>query len=208
MTTVDLKNAMAPLADDGFPKAAAVYCASSSKIPAVYFDAARRLGQALANAGLTAVSGGGRSGLMGTLIDGATEAGGSTIAVIPSFMVDRGWNHPGATKTIVTESMHERKLTMARLSRAAIALPGGCGTFEELLEIITWRQLGLFSGHVVIVNVDGYYDPLLALFDRAVDQHFMNPDHRGLFHLTNSVDEAVAIALAPVSVKNFTQKIV
>lgn len=188
--------------------AVTVYCASSPKIPSVYFDAAHDLGSALARAGLTVVSGGGRSGLMATVIEGAMSAGGHTIGVLPQFMIDRRWHHCRLSETIVTSSMHERKATMASLSRAAIALPGGCGTFEELLEIITWRQLGLYPGHVVIFNVDGYYDPLIAMLDRSIEQHFMNEDHRRLYHVVDTVDEAIEIALRPVKQTDFTQKIV
>lgn len=185
-----------------------VYCASSSKIASVYFDAAHDLGRALAEAGLTVITGGGRAGLMATVIDAALEAGGETIGVIPGFMVERRWHHPRLSSMKVTESMHERKATMASLSRAAIALPGGCGTFEELLEIITWKQLGLYPGHVVIFNVDGYYDPLLAMLERSIEQHFMNEDHRSLFHVVTTVEEAVEIALCEIHHSQFTQKIV
>lgn len=185
-----------------------VYCASSPAIPSIYFDAAHDLGRALAEASLTAVSGGGRSGLMAAIIDSATQWGGRTIGVLPQFMIDRQWNHPHLSELIVTDGMHSRKATMASLSRAAIALPGGCGTFEELLEIITWRQLGLYPGHVIILNVDGYYDPLIQMLDRAIDQHFMNEDHRKLYHVTDSVAEAIEIALQPIAPQSFTQKIV
>lgn len=189
-------------------KAVTVYCASSPSVDSVYVETARSLGAALAGAGLSTVCGGGRSGLMAAVIDGAADAGGETIGVIPTFMVERRWNHPRVSRLIKTASMHERKQTMASLSRAAIALPGGCGTLEELLEIITWRQLGLFDGHVVIFNVNGYYDPLIAMLDRSVEQHFMNPDHRSLWHVTETVNEAVEIVLRPVEHKVFTQKIV
>ena len=189
-------------------RAVAVYCASSPKIASHYFDAAHDLGRELARADLAVVCGGGRSGLMAAVIDGALDGGGRAIGVLPSFMIDRQWHHLRLSQTIVTESMHERKATMASLSRAAIALPGGIGTFEELMEIITWRQLGLYAGNVVILNIDGYYDPLLEMLDRAIDQHFMNPDHRSLYSVTQSVEEAVALALRPVKAVEFTQKIV
>lgn len=189
-------------------KAVTVYCASSPRVDAVYTEAARDLGQALAEAGLTTVCGGGRSGLMAALIEGAADRGGETVGVIPSFMIERRWNHPRVSRLVETDSMHSRKQTMASLSRAAIALPGGCGTLEELLEIITWRQLGLFQGHVIILNINRYYDPLIAMLDRSIEQHFMNPDHRSLWHVATSIDEAVDIALRPVEERPFTQKIV
>lgn len=208
-STADNQTQINPHADNpDMRRAVTVYCASSSKIPSIYFEAAHDLGVALAREGLTTVTGGGRAGLMAAVIEAATERRGKTIGVIPRFMVDRRWHHPSLTEMIVTGSMHERKETMAAMSRAAIALPGGCGTFEELLEIITWRQLGLYPGHVIILNIDGYYDPLIAMLDRSVEQHFMNPDHRDLYHVTDSIDRAVEIALSPVIATEFTQKIV
>lgn len=189
-------------------RAVTVYCASSPKIASHYFDVAHDLGSELARAGLTVVCGGGRSGLMAAVIDGALDKGGKAVGVLPEFMIKRGWHHLKLSSTIVTRSMHERKATMASLSRAAIALPGGIGTFEELMEIITWRQLGLYAGNVVILNVDGYYDPLLEMLDRAIDLHFMNPDHRTLYSVTESVEEAVELALRPIKPVEFSQKIV
>jgi hypothetical protein len=189
-------------------QAVTVYGASSPQIDKSYIDTAFALGQELARNGLTVVCGGGKTGLMAAAIEGAASVGGKSIGVIPSFMVERHWNHPQVGQLIETDSMHSRKETMASLARAAIALPGGCGTLEELLEIITWRQLGLFQGHVIILNINGYYDPLLAMLQRSIDQHFMNPDHSSLWHVTTSVEEAVEIALRPIQHKDFTQKIV
>lgn len=189
-------------------EAVTVYCASSPLIDKAYFDVARRLGGSLADAGFAVVCGGGRAGLMAALIEGAADAGGETVGVLPSFMIERGWNHQRLSRLVETASMHQRKQTMASMSRAAIALPGGCGTLEELLEIITWRQLGLFSGHVVILNVNNYYDPLIRMLDRSIEQHFMNPDHRALWHVAGTVEDAVSIVMRPVAVSSFSQKIV
>lgn len=188
-------------------KAVTVYGASSPLVARRYKEAAYALGQALAEAGMDLVSGGGREGLMAAAIKGALDAGGRTVGVLPDFMVERGWNHPGLTEMITVSSMHERKRTMASLSRAAVALPGGCGTFEELLEIITWRQLGLYQGHVVILNVDGYYDPLIGMLDRSIAEHFMNDDHRRLWYVTDSVADAVARIIKPVEIREFSQKL-
>ncbi len=184
-----------------------VYCASSPQLDSVYTDAARQLGLLLAENGYTTVCGGGRAGLMAAVIDGATEAGGETIGVIPGFMVERCWNHHALSQTIVTDSMHSRKQTMASMARAAIALPGGCGTLDELFEIITWRQLGLFQGHIVILNINGYYDPLVEMLERMMQQHFMNPDHRNLWHIARSVDEAVEFVGRPIVERPFSQKL-
>lgn len=156
-------------------KGITVYCASSANIDEKYFSMARRLGRLIANHGLTLINGGGRSGLMGAVSDGALSAGGTVIGVIPRFMVDKGFCHPGLSQTIITEDMHERKRTMASLAMGVIALPGGVGTFEELMEILTWRKLSLYEGRVVILNQDGYYDPLLEMLDRAVEERFSSP---------------------------------
>lgn len=157
-----------------------IYCASSTQIDPVYFDHARLLGRQLAEAHIRIVNGAGNIGLMGAVSDAALEAGGEVTGVIPRFMVEQGWNHTGLTETIVVNDMHERKQTMARLSDAVIALPGGYGTLEELLEIITWKQLGLYLNPIVILNTNGYYDPLLQLFRQAVDERFMRPLHADL----------------------------
>lgn len=184
-----------------------IYGASSEKIKQVYKDAAFEAGRLIAESGHELVCGGGRQGLMRSAIEGALSAGGKATGVLPSFMVANDWQHPRLTRMIATETMHERKAAMARLSMAAIACPGGCGTFEELLEIITWRQLGLYRGQVVIMNIDGYYDPLVAMFDRAIAEVFMNEDHRKLYRVARTAAEAVAMALEPVDASTFSQKI-
>ena len=124
-------------------KSVCVYCASSTKIDKAYFEAARQLGKLLAEKGINVINGAGCQGLMAAVSDSALEAGGKVTGVIPHFMVEQGWYHHKLTELIVTNDMHERKQRMAALADAVIALPGGYGTFEELLEIITWRQLGL-----------------------------------------------------------------
>lgn len=188
-------------------QAIVVYGASSENISQRYKDAAREVGRLIACAGHELVCGGGRQGLMRAAIEGARSEGGVAIGVLPRFMVDNAWQHPDLSRMVVTETMHERKQTMASMAMAAIACPGGCGTFEELLEIITWRQLNLYRGQVVILNVDGYYDALLAMFDRAIDEGFMHDDHRRLFTVASTPDEAVAAALTPVDPATFSQKI-
>lgn len=151
-----------------------VYGASSSHIPVAYIDAAREIGRLIGLSGRPLVNGAGRGGVMAAATEGALDVGGSATGVIPQFMLDRGWQHLRLEHLIVTPDMHRRKETMARLSYAAIALPGGYGTFEELLEIITWKQLRLFAGNVVILNIDGYYDPLIEMFSRATEQGFIS----------------------------------
>ncbi|MCM1163116.1 MAG: TIGR00730 family Rossman fold protein [Muribaculaceae bacterium] len=158
------------------PNGVAVYCASSSRVPEIYLNSARETGMLLARAGLTLVCGGGYRGLMGQAIDGALASGGEAVGVLPQFMIDRGWAHPGLTRTISTPTMHVRKHTMASMSRAAIALAGGIGTLDELAEMMTWHQLKLFEGPVIIVNTAGYYDPLIQMFGRMQAEGFMRND--------------------------------
>lgn len=183
-------------ADPDTPKGITVYCASSTDLAPEYFAAARLLGEEIARTGLPLVTGAGNMGLMGAVNSAAIGAGGFTIGVIPEFMVERGWQHTGLDELIVTPDMHDRKSTMASLARGVIALPGGIGTFEELCEIITWRQLGLFAGNVVILNVNDYYKPLLDMFTAAVGQGFMRPDHVRLYSVATAPREAVKMALA------------
>lgn len=184
-----------------------VYGASSEGINQKYKDAAYRLGELIAGRGLTLVSGGGKAGLMKAAIEGATSCGGRTVGVLPRFMVDRNWQHPLLTEMITTPDMHSRKRTMASLSRGAVACPGGCGTFEELMEIITWRQLGLYYGQVVILNTSGYYDPLIEMLDRTVKLGFMRSDHTGLWHVAATPEQAVEMVLADGADICFSQKI-
>ena len=125
------------------------------------------------------------------LSDAALEAGGTVTGIIPHFMVEQGWHHRGLTRLIETETMHERKQLMAELSDGIIALPGGCGTMEELLEVITWKQLGLYLNPIVILNVNGFYDPLLQMLEQAIEQHFMRPEHGKIWQVATTVEEAV-----------------
>lgn len=155
------------------PDGVVVYCASSSTIDQKYMQVARSAGALIASSGLKLVCGGGAGGMMAAAIEGALEAGGEAVGVLPEFMIRKNWNHPRLSECIVTDSMHSRKMTMASMSCAAVALPGGIGTLDELAEIMTWHQLGLFKGPVIIVNTDGYYDPLLDMFRRMADLDFM-----------------------------------
>jgi hypothetical protein len=187
-------------------EAITVYCASSTLIDKSYNEAAKKLGQLIGRSGHALVTGAGKMGLMGSVNSGAIEAGGETIGVIPQFMVERGWHHTGLTRLEVVADMHQRKELMAKLAMGVIALPGGCGTFEELLEIITWRQLGLWDGNIVILNLQGYYDNLIAMFETAIDRRFMKPDHRELYHVATTPEEAIELALRPVQHRDFSLK--
>jgi hypothetical protein len=157
-----------------------VFCGSSVGARPIYAETARALGDALLRRGAGLVYGGGNVGLMGTIADTVMLGGGEVIGVIPEALVERELAHGDVTELIIVRSMHERKAKMAELSDAFIAMPGGYGTFEEFCEIITWAQLGLHRKPCGILNVDGYYDPLLALFDRAVAEGFLKPTNRRL----------------------------
>ena len=172
-----------------------VYCASSTQIDDKYFRAAEELGHLIAGHGLTLITGAGKLGLMNTIENAALEAGGKVTGVIPSFMVREGWHHEGLTELIETPSMHERKQTMANLSDGIIALPGGCGTLEELLEIITWKQLGLYVNPIVILNIDGFYDALLAQLEKAVEENFMRAIHADIWKVATTPAEAVELLM-------------
>ncbi len=164
-------------------KTVCVYCGSSVGSRDEYTQAARELGQLLAERALRTVYGAGNIGLMGVLADAALAAGGEVIGVIPAALVARELAHNGVTDLRIVHSMHERKALMADLSDAFIALPGGFGTFEELCEMLTWLQLGIHQKPCGLLNVAGYYDPLIAMFDRATDERFLRPQHRKLLQV-------------------------
>lgn len=176
----------------------AVYCSSSNKVRASYMEAAEQLGQLLAEQHIRLVYGDGGIGLMAAVARGVLSRGGEVVGVIPQFMVEQGWNNPLSTRTIVTQTMHERKAGICELADAMVALPGGIGTFEELLECLTWKQLGLHSKPVVILNTDGYYDRLLGCLDYMVEEHMMRPVHRQMYAVVSLPEEVLpAIASMP-----------
>jgi uncharacterized protein (TIGR00730 family) len=168
-----------------------VYCASSSQSPSIYLDAASRLGAILASAGVTIVYGGSSLGSMGRLASSALEAGGKVIGVLPRFMDELEWGNRALTELRLVDDMHERKRVMLELSDAAIALPGGCGTLEELFEAITWKRLGLYFGPVVLVNVNGFFDPCIELLNRCVTERFMGEKHRDMWSVAEDPDSVM-----------------
>ena len=168
-----------------------VYCASSTKIDSAYFEAARELGTLLGQRRIRLINGAGGIGLMSTTSDAVLAAGGEVTGVIPHFMVEQGWQHKGLTEMIEVENMHQRKQKMADLSDAVIALPGGCGTLEELLEIITWKQLGLYLKPIVILNINNFFNPLLEMLSKAVEENFMRSQHTDIWKVANTPEEAI-----------------
>ncbi len=173
------------------PKTVCVYCASSSKADKKYLDAAYTLGKILAESKIRCVFGAGKTGLMGALAQGVIDSKGEIVGVIPEFMIAEGWGNEDLTHLEITPTMHSRKETMAQLSDAVIAMPGGCGTFEELMEIITWKQLGLFSGAIIILNINNYYNPLIDMLNRAVEENFMREEHKTIWQVATTPEEAI-----------------
>lgn len=175
-----------------------VYCASSQHAHAEYRASAYRLGELLAEAGCTVVYGGGSAGSMGAVADGALARGGEVIGILPRFMADLEWGHPGLTRLELVEDMRERKHKLLTGSDAVIALPGGCGTLEELFEAITLKRLGLYFNPIVLLNTRGFYAPLDAFLRTAIDEHFMNPEHAGMWQVVEHVEDVLpAIRATP-----------
>lgn len=176
-------------------KTICVYCASSTKVNQRYYDAAVELGELMAQKGLCLVNGAGTMGLMRACADAVLNGGGKAVGVIPQFMIDRNWHYEDMTELVVTKNMHDRKRKMADMADACIALPGGCGTLEELMEVITWKQLGLYDKPIVILNTDGYYTPLINMLQKAADEHFMREEHLKLWTVADTPQQALEQAL-------------
>lgn len=176
-------------------KKIAVYCASSTQIEDCYFHDARRLGRLMAEQDVTLINGAGNMGLMAESTDGCLEVGGRAIGIIPTFMIQEGWCHDSMSEIIETNDMHDRQAKMAEMSDAGIFLPGGCGTFAELMELITWKQLGLYLKPIILLNTNGYFDSLLNTLYQAVMQNFMRPVHADIWRVAPSPEEALKMAL-------------
>jgi uncharacterized protein (TIGR00730 family) len=168
-----------------------VYCASSTQVSEAYKEDAAKLGKLFAEHGVTLVYGGGAVGLMGTICDAVKAHGGKAIGVIPHFMVEKGWLRSGLDEVIEVETMAERKRIMAEISDAAIALPGGVGTFDELMDIVALKKLGLYLKPVVILNTRDYYQPLATLLERSVEEHFQDEKFRQVWRMANTPEEAI-----------------
>lgn len=166
-----------------------VYCASSRQCAPAFFEAAAGLGRQLAEQSVTTIYGGGRAGLMGALADAALAAGGQVVGVIPHFMKELEWGHDEIDELVVVADMHRRKSLMLERSDGVVALPGGSGTLEELMEAITWKRLGLHTKPIVIANLAGFYTPLLEQLGKCIEGRFMDSRHGAMWSAVDSVDE-------------------
>lgn len=185
-------------------KSVCVFCGSSPGARPSYRAAAEALAAAIANRGLDLVYGGASVGLMGALADAALAAGGRVVGVLPRALDRKEIAHAGLTELRVVDSMHERKAQMAERADAFVALPGGIGTLEEWFEVLTWSQLGFHAKPCGLLDVDGYFAPLLALLDRAVNERFVTPAHRSMIVVENDAGrllDALAHWRAPIAEK-------
>jgi hypothetical protein len=168
-----------------------VYCGSSKRGSPSHIDAARDLGKVLAESGVRLVYGGGHVGLMGVAADAVLDNGGEVVGVIPKFLEKLEVGHSACTELFVTDNMHDRKLKMATLSDAFAILPGGLGTLDETFEILTWKQLELHDKPVVLVNIDGFWDPLTCLIESQIAENYVRSEHRSLYRVVPSVADVI-----------------
>ena len=169
-----------------------VYCASSAKIDEIYFEATERLAKILVNSKVQVIYGGGGHGLMGKLADTVLAQGGQIKGIMPQFMNEVEWAHKKVTDFEFTNTMHERKAKFLENIDALIALPGGPGTLEELLEAITLKRLGQFTKPIIILNTNGYYDPLIQMLERCVEEKFLRPIHAEMWTFVNQPEEVMS----------------
>ena len=170
----------------------AIFAASSSKVDREYFEAASNLGKIFAKAGFTAVFGGGGIGLMGSLADAMLSDNGKIIGVIPRFMMDEGWGHPGIAEMIITDTMSERKNRIFELTDAVVALPGGMGTLEELTEAITLKQLGLWHGQIILLNTKVTIKSS-SVFETMVNENFIRHEHKTIWRVADTPEETMSL---------------
>lgn len=170
-----------------------VFCASSPHIRQEYKDAAYHLGELLAEPGFRLVTGGGSMGLMASIEDGSLSRGGNVTAIIPQFMIDAGWLHHGIADLRVTDDMAERKKQMIQMADAILILPGGCGTLDEAMEVLTLKQLGLFKAPVIFLNTLGFYEFQLRHLERLAAEGFMSPEYLSMWAVADTPEEAVRL---------------
>jgi len=178
---------------ESFRKNITVYAGSADHLKQVYLDAAWLLGETLAKQGRTLVFGAGKTGLMGAVADGALAVGGKTVGVINDALNLPHLAHAGLSELEILPDIHTRQARMTQLADGIIALPGGFGTFAELFEALTWAQIGLHNKPVGLLNVAGYFDPLVTMIEKAIEENYIYPEHRGLFYVTD--DPALLLAL-------------
>lgn len=169
-----------------------IYCASSAKIDEIYFEATERLAKILVNSDVQVIYGGGGHGLMGKLADTVLAQGGQIKGIMPQFMNEVEWAHKNVTDFEFTKTMHERKAKFLENIDALVALPGGTGTLEELLEAITLKRLGQFTKPIIILNTNGYYDPLILMLKRCVEEKFLRPIHAEMWTFVHQPEEVMS----------------
>lgn len=184
----------------------AVFCGSSSGSEPVFSEKATLLGQAIAQRGYGIVYGGAHVGLMGAVADGALQAGGEVTGIIPEFLKKKELDHNHLTQIHIVETMHERKALMCEMSDGIIALPGGYGTMDELFEMLTWAQLSLHKKPIGILNINGFYDPLVTLSERMIEKQFVKKEYRNLWIIEDNIEvllNKMSVYVAPVNDKWF-----
>jgi uncharacterized protein (TIGR00730 family) len=175
-----------------------VYCASSTQADEIYHSAAERLGRLLARRDMTIVYGAGGSGSMGRLADGALAEGGVVVGVIPGFMKELEWYHRGISEIIEVDDLHDRKRMLLDGADAVVGLPGGSGTLDELIEAISLKRLGSFTGPIVMVNTNGFFDPCIEQLERCIEERFMHAKHRQMWQVVEEPEAVLeAFTLAP-----------
>jgi uncharacterized protein (TIGR00730 family) len=175
-----------------------IFCASSAKVADVYFDQTKQVAEELVRANATVIYGGGSVGLMGCLADTVLSLNGQVIGILPRFMDKVEWGHKGLSKMVLVKDMRERKKILIEDVDAVIALPGGCGTLEELMEVFTLKRLGKFTKPIVVLNTNGFYAHLEMMIERMIAEHFMRPEHRQIWQLVTTPQEIIpAINSAP-----------
>jgi len=176
-----------------------VFCASSAKIDEKYFEATKTVAQELVKANATILYGGGSVGLMGCLADTALSLQGRVVGILPQFMDKVEWGHKGLTQMVLVKDMRERKKQLTENVDAVVALPGGCGTLEELMEVFTLKRLGKFTKPIIVLNTDGFYSHLELLIEKMIEERFMRPEHRQIWQMVSTPEEIIpAIKSAPL----------
>jgi uncharacterized protein (TIGR00730 family) len=192
--STDVPTTASPLTTDfTMISSVTVYCSSSNLAPRDYFSAAADLGREFAKQGIGLVFGGGRVGLMGCIADAVMENGGTVKGIIPRFLEEREVAHYGLSELYVVETMHERKMRLAEWGDAYLVLPGGFGTLDELIEVITWKHLGHHHKPIILLNLNGFWNPLLIFFDRIATEQMVTENHGSLYSVCNTIPEVLEL---------------